>query len=337
MKHAGIAFSMKTSVLLSLGLHILFALGLPFLFPAAPTRERHIQVIRVSLASKGIERNPATEIVSSRPLRNRGQEREQRELGSLKAALKQTPFEAPKPLPVARSEEEPLEPFAGSLVSAQPAAVSSKEAQPSITLRDFSPGTDPPPVPSVSSPSFPGNSAGDAEISLPGKGGGSGPGEEGGNEARGGPLGRGNGDGPGSGLSAYGEAREGRPGGNGGGGSGSGSAAGGGPSRKGGGLWGKLFSSSGGNGASQPRYAENPKPPYPSEAKEKGYQGEVLLKVEVLTTGKVGQIEIKRSSGHEILDQSALSTVRRWRFIPARKGEAALSTWVNVPILFKLQ
>jgi TonB family protein len=337
MRRDRITFNLKTSVLLSLGLHLLFVLGLLSLFPATPTRERHIQVIRVSLASKGTERNPATEIVPPRPLRNRGKEQEQRELGSFKAAPKQTLLESPKPLPIARSEEEPLEPFAGNLVSAQTAAVSSKEEEPSVTLRDFSPRADPGPLPSVHPPSFPGDSAGDAEVSLPGKGGGSGPGEEGGNEGRRELLGRGNGDGLGSGLSAYGEARERRPGGNGGGGSGSGPATGAGPSRKGGGLWGKLFSSSGGNGASQPRYAENPKPPYPSEAKEKGYQGEVLLKVEVLTTGKAGQIEIKRSSGHAILDQSALSTVRRWRFIPARKGEEALSTWVNIPVLFRLQ
>jgi periplasmic protein TonB len=59
--------------------------------------------------------------------------------------------------------------------------------------------------------------------------------------------------------------------------------------------------------------------------------------VEVLTNGKVGQIEVKRSSGHEALDQSALSTVKRWRFVPAKKGEETITMWVNIPIRFKLQ
>jgi TonB family protein len=111
----------------------------------------------------------------------------------------------------------------------------------------------------------------------------------------------------------------------------------GGGSQKGSGLWGKLFSSGGGGGGAIPRYAVNPKPPYPDEAREKGYEGNVLLKVEVLPNGRVGQLEVKRTSGYEILDQSALLTVRQWRFIPARKGGEAIPFWVNIPIKFYLQ
>jgi protein TonB len=87
----------------------------------------------------------------------------------------------------------------------------------------------------------------------------------------------------------------------------------------------------------KPRYAENPKPSYPQEARKKGMEGEVLLRVEVLASGRVGQIEVKRSSGHETLDRSALSTVKQWNFIPAQKGEAAIPLWVNIPIKFQLQ
>jgi len=86
-----------------------------------------------------------------------------------------------------------------------------------------------------------------------------------------------------------------------------------------------------------PRYAENPKPPYPREARKRGYQGEVVLKVEVLSNGQVGQVEVKKSSGHEILDRSALAAVKHWKFIPARKGENAIPFWVNIPIKFQLQ
>jgi TonB family protein len=106
---------------------------------------------------------------------------------------------------------------------------------------------------------------------------------------------------------------------------------------KGKGVWGRLFSSGGGGGGAIPRYAVNPKPPYPDEAREKGYEGNVLLRVEVLPNGRVGHIEVKRTSGHEILDQSALLTVRQWRFIPARKGGEAIPFWVNIPIKFYLQ
>jgi len=86
-----------------------------------------------------------------------------------------------------------------------------------------------------------------------------------------------------------------------------------------------------------PKYAENPKPLYPREARKKGFQGEVVLKVEVLSNGLVGQVEVKKSSGHEILDRSALSAVKHWKFFPAKRGESAISFWVNIPIKFQLQ
>ena len=87
----------------------------------------------------------------------------------------------------------------------------------------------------------------------------------------------------------------------------------------------------------QPKYAENPKPTYPQEARKKGYQGEVILKVEVLSNGRVGQLEVKRSSGYEILDRSAFAAVKEWRFVPAKKGESPIPFWVNIPIKFQLQ
>jgi len=86
-----------------------------------------------------------------------------------------------------------------------------------------------------------------------------------------------------------------------------------------------------------PKYAENPKPLYPGEARKKGFQGEVVLKVEVLSNGLVGQVEVKKSSGHEILDRSALSAVKQWKFFPAKRGETTISSWVNIPIKFQLQ
>ncbi len=87
----------------------------------------------------------------------------------------------------------------------------------------------------------------------------------------------------------------------------------------------------------QPKYAENPKPIYPKEARRKGYEGEVILRVEVLPNGRVGQIDIKKSSGFELLDRSAHATVKQWKFVPAKKGEAPIPLWVNIPIKFQLQ
>jgi len=87
----------------------------------------------------------------------------------------------------------------------------------------------------------------------------------------------------------------------------------------------------------QPRYSENPKPLYPQEARKKGYEGEVLLRVEVLSNGRVREIEVRRSSGHEVLDRSAIAAVKQWRFVPAKKGETPIPVWVNIPITFQLR
>lgn len=87
----------------------------------------------------------------------------------------------------------------------------------------------------------------------------------------------------------------------------------------------------------QPRYVENPKPSYPQEARRRGVEGEVRLRVEVLSDGRVGQAEVRDSSGHEILDRAALTTVKQWRFIPAKKGGDPIPVWVNIPIKFQLR
>jgi protein TonB len=63
----------------------------------------------------------------------------------------------------------------------------------------------------------------------------------------------------------------------------------------------------------------------------------VRLTVEVLASGCVGEIIIKKSSGYEVLDQSALMTVKKWRFTPARFAGIPVRSTVIVPITFCLK
>ena len=85
-----------------------------------------------------------------------------------------------------------------------------------------------------------------------------------------------------------------------------------------------------------PDYKINPKPNYPMIARRKGYEGVVLLKVWVLENGKVGKIELQKSSNYEMLDKSAMKAVENWIFIPGKKGGEPISSWVTVPIKFQL-
>lgn len=83
-------------------------------------------------------------------------------------------------------------------------------------------------------------------------------------------------------------------------------------------------------------YLNNPSPAYPAASRRRGQEGRVLVRAEVLADGRCSRVELKQGSGHELLDQAALEAVRKWRFVPARQGDQAITAWVDVPIAFKL-
>ena len=86
-----------------------------------------------------------------------------------------------------------------------------------------------------------------------------------------------------------------------------------------------------------PRYAENARPDYPQLARLRGYQGVVVLLVEVLADGRAGRVEIRSSAGHDILDRAALEAVRTWKFEPGRREGRAVTMSVEVPVRFVLR
>jgi protein TonB len=84
-------------------------------------------------------------------------------------------------------------------------------------------------------------------------------------------------------------------------------------------------------------YLNNPRPPYPLSAARQGAEGRVLLLAEVLPDGRAGRVSLEKSSGHALLDASAMNTVRSWRFTPARKDGVVTTQAVIIPIDFTLQ
>lgn len=83
-------------------------------------------------------------------------------------------------------------------------------------------------------------------------------------------------------------------------------------------------------------YLHNPRPEYPALAKRRQWEGKVILKVRVLASGQASQVSVATSSGHDLLDDSAVEAVSHWRFVPAKRGGQAVDSWVNVPINFNL-
>ena len=67
-----------------------------------------------------------------------------------------------------------------------------------------------------------------------------------------------------------------------------------------------------------------------------GEEGRVLMKVLVSADGAAEDVQIEKSSGSERLDNAAMHAVKRWRFIPAKKNNQALSAYVMVPMKFSL-
>jgi len=85
-------------------------------------------------------------------------------------------------------------------------------------------------------------------------------------------------------------------------------------------------------------YLHNPQPPYPLIAQRRGWQGVVLLEVKVSAEGKPLAVQVKKSSGYPVLDDTALATVRdSFRFVPASRNGQKVEATVELPMNFKLK
>jgi periplasmic protein TonB len=86
------------------------------------------------------------------------------------------------------------------------------------------------------------------------------------------------------------------------------------------------------------RYAAYMQPDYPAAARRSDMEGKVELRVLVGTDGRIKQAEIKRSSGHAVLDAAALEhALKKWRLTPASQDGVAVESWLVVPIRFELK
>jgi len=83
-------------------------------------------------------------------------------------------------------------------------------------------------------------------------------------------------------------------------------------------------------------YYHNPKPRYPMAAKRRGMEGVVELRVMVDSRGNPAAIEIKQSSGFQVLDREAIKAVWKWRFQAAKRAGLAVAGEVIVPVRYQL-
>ncbi|QTN28860.1 TonB family protein [Rhodoferax sp. AJA081-3] len=84
-------------------------------------------------------------------------------------------------------------------------------------------------------------------------------------------------------------------------------------------------------------YLNNPFPPYPALSKRMGEQGKVIIRTLIGADGTAQDASVFKSSGFDRLDQAALATARKWRYVPGKRAGVAEAMWFNVPFTFVLE
>ncbi len=95
-----------------------------------------------------------------------------------------------------------------------------------------------------------------------------------------------------------------------------------------------------GPGISFPSYRRDRppvRPPYPPFAQRSNQEGTVLLKIYVTDEGRVGRVEVAKTSGWPLLDNAAMEGVRDWLVKPGEKYNKPVCMWAEVPVSFRLE
>lgn len=76
---------------------------------------------------------------------------------------------------------------------------------------------------------------------------------------------------------------------------------------------------------------------YPAMLRERGVQGMVTLRVKVDADGRAAEVVVSGGSGWRLLDEAARRVAEACPFVPARRGDQRLVSWVEYPVRFALQ
>ena len=85
------------------------------------------------------------------------------------------------------------------------------------------------------------------------------------------------------------------------------------------------------------RLIKSERPRYPRAARRAGWEGTVVLRIAINSGGAVEKVKTQESSGFPALDESAMQSVKTWRFDPAKDGEFPVPSTVDLPIRFDLE
>jgi TonB family protein len=86
-------------------------------------------------------------------------------------------------------------------------------------------------------------------------------------------------------------------------------------------------------GITPPKATKSPDPPYPDLPSDTEPRGVVVILIGVDTRGHVGPVHVVRSSA-PVFEQSAVTTVKTWRFKPAKKDGMPVPVQITVEMSF---
>jgi len=93
----------------------------------------------------------------------------------------------------------------------------------------------------------------------------------------------------------------------------------------------------GGSVDKPPRIDRLERPDYPRDALRSGIEGTVKCLVQVLASGKVGDVSVYQSSGYADLDRAACDALKHSRFFPAEADGKAVNFELVVPYVYKIR
>jgi len=85
------------------------------------------------------------------------------------------------------------------------------------------------------------------------------------------------------------------------------------------------------------RILSQPTPAYPSDARDDGVEGTVVLTVSIDAQGHVTSAKVARSSGDRRLDRAAAEAVGKWTYAPSLKDGLPTESSIRVRVEFRLE
>lgn len=76
---------------------------------------------------------------------------------------------------------------------------------------------------------------------------------------------------------------------------------------------------------------------YPAMLRDRGIQGQVMVRVKVDEDGRAADVMVANGSGWRLLDEAARRVALACPYLPARRGDQRLASWVEYAVRFAIQ